>query len=638
MENFKILGNVGEGSFGKVFKAIEKSSGNIYALKFIPKVGHSENELKTIRRECEIQQSLCHPNVIQMISYFETDSEVVAVTEFAEGVLSDLFSPGQRRLPEEKVRNVAIQLLSAMYYLHSNRVLHRDMKPQNILLDSNGTIKVCDFGFAKVLDIHTYVLTSVKGTPLYMAPEIIEEKPYDQGADLWSVGCILYELLVGAPPFCTGSLVQLVRKIRHEAVIWPPGISGICLNFLQGLLEKDSRKRFSWQDLLVHPFVTGHILILSCDKNLPGNPLTNPLTPSQELAKEIQRQDLFQKAPLRTRFLSGVGHQIGGNRRNSTPIQRAPPVAQDFGRPVPPVDIMALRRRNTTAQYGGFQNKDNYITGPMRFNFNPCHGMSNFQICTAQQNIEEMKEFSDRINEKLISKNLSTLNLSSNPVKAIEYNPMLPNTGFASSQPNRAKMEARKMAQEEQEEVENEEWKIFLDEALSDALTSIESILNKNILQMFLSPLKSKNMGAGNLERITTLLMLPMMDSDSSQEKALQLYLDLQILPDFLSLLETQFIASDLLGSETVSAVESLLGLLANWCHGPRQNQFLEQLKDFLNSFGSYNAFRYIIESAKFSSIAKNDVLSTLANLVTVYKDTDFISSILTLESLEDSK
>lgn len=79
----------------------------------------------------------------------------------------------------------------------------------------------------------THVLTSIKGTPLYMAPELIEEHPYDHNADLWSLGCIIYELLVGAPPFCTTSILHLVRLIRHEQVQWPNFISDICISFLQ---------------------------------------------------------------------------------------------------------------------------------------------------------------------------------------------------------------------------------------------------------------------------------------------------------------------------------------------------------------------------------------------------------------------
>ena len=88
-------------------------------------------------------------------------------------------------LPETCVQQMAVDLICALHYLHSHRILHRDVKPQNVLIDSNGAAKLCDFGFARNLTINTYVLTSIKGTPLYMAPEMIDEKPYDHTADLW---------------------------------------------------------------------------------------------------------------------------------------------------------------------------------------------------------------------------------------------------------------------------------------------------------------------------------------------------------------------------------------------------------------------------------------------------------------------
>lgn len=113
--------------------------------------------------------------------------QLVVITEYVESDLYKLLEDGT--LCEDKMRMVACQLLSALYYLHTDRILHRDIKPQNILLTCDGIIKLCDFGFARSMDLNTYVLTSVKGTPLYMAPEIIEEKPYDHNADLWYSFC-----------------------------------------------------------------------------------------------------------------------------------------------------------------------------------------------------------------------------------------------------------------------------------------------------------------------------------------------------------------------------------------------------------------------------------------------------------------
>jgi fused-like protein len=98
--------------------------------------------------------------------------------EFAQGELFEILEDDQC-LPEEVVQSIAKQLVRALHYLHSNRIIHRDMKPQNILIGSGGTVKLCDFGFARAMSCNTMVLTSIKGTPLYMAPELVQEQPYN---------------------------------------------------------------------------------------------------------------------------------------------------------------------------------------------------------------------------------------------------------------------------------------------------------------------------------------------------------------------------------------------------------------------------------------------------------------------------
>nr|XP_025033645.1 serine/threonine-protein kinase 36 [Pelodiscus sinensis] len=233
MEKYHVLEMIGEGSFGRVYKGRRKYSAQVVALKFIPKVGRSEKELKNLQREIEIMRGLHHPNIVQMLDSFETDKEVVVVTDYAEGELFQILED-DGNLPEDQVQDIASQLVSALYYLHSHRILHRDMKPQNILLGKGGLIKLCDFGFARAMSINTMVLTSIKGTPLYMAPELVQEKPYDHTADLWSVGCILYELFVGTPPFYTNSIFQLVSLIIKDPIKWPKTMSPLFKSFLQG--------------------------------------------------------------------------------------------------------------------------------------------------------------------------------------------------------------------------------------------------------------------------------------------------------------------------------------------------------------------------------------------------------------------
>ncbi|XP_059559136.1 serine/threonine-protein kinase 36 isoform X3 [Myotis daubentonii] len=295
MEKYHVLEMIGEGSFGRVYKGRRKYSAQVVALKFIPKLGRSEKELRNLQREIEIMRGLRHPNIVHMLDSFETDKEVVVVTDYAEGELFQILED-DGKLPEDQVQAIAAQLVSALYYLHSHRILHRDMKPQNILLAKDGGIKLCDFGFARAMSTNTMVLTSIKGTPLYMSPELVEERPYDHTADLWSVGCILYELAVGTPPFYTTSIFQLVNLILKDPVRWPPTISPCFKNFLQGLLTKDPRQRLSWPDLLHHPFIAGHVTIITepAGPDL-GTPLTSRLPPELQVLKDQQAHQLAPK-------------------------------------------------------------------------------------------------------------------------------------------------------------------------------------------------------------------------------------------------------------------------------------------------------------------------------------------------------
>ncbi|KPP79117.1 serine/threonine-protein kinase 36-like [Scleropages formosus] len=329
---------IGEGSFGRVYKGRKKFSGQlmtggavalfcseVVALKFIPKVGRSDKELRSLRREIDIMRGLRHPNVILLLDSFDTEREVVVVTEYAEGELFQILED-DGSLPEKQVQVIACQLVSALYYLHSHRILHRDMKPQNILLGKGGVVKLCDFGY---------------GTPLYMSPELVEEKPYDHTADLWSLGCILYELHTGAPPFYTNSIFQLVKLIVQDPVKWPESMSEDCTSFLKGLLTKDPQKRLSWPDLLYHPFVADGVLVLPDSGS--DNPLT--VTPSPGL-QALRLQQVKEKAgphSLEGRLLCKAWErrgkdrkakkgfsengQIGGTRGDSSnkpPTRRAP--------------------------------------------------------------------------------------------------------------------------------------------------------------------------------------------------------------------------------------------------------------------------------------------------------------------------
>ena len=254
MENYHVLHPIGEGSFGKVFKGRRKNSGQTVAIKFISKRGKSEKDLANFRQEIQIMKKLHHENIILLLDSFETPSEFCLITEFGQGELFEILED-DKNLPESEIRKLAQQLVQALYYLHSNRIIHRDMKPQNILISSNGVIKLCDFGFARAMSSNTMVLKSLKGTPLYMAPEIVQELPYNHTVDLWSLGVILYELFVGQPPFYTSNLYSLIQLIVKDPVKYPDNMSPEFKSFLKRLLNKAPQERLSWPDLLEHPFI-----------------------------------------------------------------------------------------------------------------------------------------------------------------------------------------------------------------------------------------------------------------------------------------------------------------------------------------------------------------------------------------------
>ncbi|CEG42671.1 ulk fused protein kinase [Plasmopara halstedii] len=254
MENYHILERIGEGSFGKVYRGRRKYTGHVVALKFVTKQGKSVRDLENLRQEINILRRLNHCNIIAMMDSFETEREFCMVTEYAQGELFQVLED-EHSLPEEEIKKLAIQLIQALYVLHSNRIIHRDMKPQNILIGSKQQIKLCDFGFARAIAHDSSLLRSIKGTPLYMAPELVQEKPYNYTVDLWSLGVILYELAVGKPPFYTDRIVSLIQMIVRDDVKYPSTMSADFQSLLKGLLNKNPAQRLKWPKILDHPFI-----------------------------------------------------------------------------------------------------------------------------------------------------------------------------------------------------------------------------------------------------------------------------------------------------------------------------------------------------------------------------------------------
>eukprot|EP01059_Diplonema_ambulator_P013950 TRINITY_DN24690_c0_g1_i2.p1 TRINITY_DN24690_c0_g1~~TRINITY_DN24690_c0_g1_i2.p1 ORF type:complete len:363 (+),score=73.19 TRINITY_DN24690_c0_g1_i2:63-1151(+) len=216
MEGYEIGDVLGKGSYGCARLAKRRSDGETVVIKVLPTV--QPKDMLAALREIKILGGLDHPNIVKYYASFEADCCIQIVTEYADaGDLSSLISKRRGRPPDNSLTfNITIQVLMALRYLHGNRILHRDLKPANIFLtgSSDGLIvKIGDFGVSTVLKSNTNLAHTFCGTLHYLSPEVCEDKPYNNKADVWAVGCCAYEVLTGKRAFDAKAMLALGNKI-----------------------------------------------------------------------------------------------------------------------------------------------------------------------------------------------------------------------------------------------------------------------------------------------------------------------------------------------------------------------------------------------------------------------------------------
>ena len=215
-EVYEIGDKIHTGTFAVVYECTHKESGAKFAVKVTQRDGSQASSDEIVLHEVGIMNALNHPNIVKVVDFFDQPESYFLVMEHMAG--GDVFDRimDQHQYTERDARDLCKILLQAVQYLHEMGVAHRDLKPQNLLLQTkqdNATIKIADFGFAK--RVHTpKSLTSRCGTPSYVAPEILNSMPYDQSCDMWSVGVILFVILVGIPPFLEDNQERMFDRIK----------------------------------------------------------------------------------------------------------------------------------------------------------------------------------------------------------------------------------------------------------------------------------------------------------------------------------------------------------------------------------------------------------------------------------------
>ncbi|XP_010440445.1 PREDICTED: CBL-interacting serine/threonine-protein kinase 4-like [Camelina sativa] len=241
---------LGSGSFAKVHVARSISTGELVAIKIIDKKRTIDAAMEPrIIREIEAMRRLQnHPNVLKIHEVMATKSKIYLVVEYAAG--GELFTNLVRfgRLNESAARRYFQQLASALSFCHRDGIAHRDVKPQNLLLDKNGNLKVCDFGLSALPEHRSCngLLHTACGTPAYTAPEVIAQRGYDGAkADAWSCGVFLFVLLAGYVPFDDSNIVAMYRKIHKREYRFPSWISKPARSIIYKLLDPNPETRMS---------------------------------------------------------------------------------------------------------------------------------------------------------------------------------------------------------------------------------------------------------------------------------------------------------------------------------------------------------------------------------------------------------
>ncbi|XP_023219561.1 serine/threonine-protein kinase Nek1-like [Centruroides sculpturatus] len=261
MEKYKVIKKLGEGSFGRALLA----SGSNNEFCVIKEIGISRmscKEFDEAKKEVEVLSQMQHPNIVTYRDSFEEDGTLYIIMDYCDG--GDLYTRINNQkgipFPEDVILDWFVQICLAVKHVHDRKILHRDIKSQNIFLTKNGVVKLGDFGIARVLNSTSELARTCIGTPYYLSPEICENKPYNNKSDIWALGCVLYELCTLKHAFEAKNMKNLVLKIiRGSYPPVPPHYSYELRNLINQLFKRNPRDRPTINAILRKPLIVKRI-------------------------------------------------------------------------------------------------------------------------------------------------------------------------------------------------------------------------------------------------------------------------------------------------------------------------------------------------------------------------------------------
>lgn len=256
-ECFDILHEIGSGSYGEVYKVVEKATGTIFALKSLSKAFMKRNDmLKYAISEIKIMQKLVHPFVIPMKSVFEDSSTLHLVLEYCSGGdLEKLLS--RKKLPNMVARAVIGEIILGLEYIHSTDIIYRDLKPANILIDEEGHIKLADFGLATSCIQDFSIISTLVGSPAYISPEILIGEKLTKKADIYSLGIVIHEIITGCLPFEHSKIDLIFSNVKNGKFFFSKDLNKIQVDLIKKLLQRRPEKRPEFDEIKNHAYFQG---------------------------------------------------------------------------------------------------------------------------------------------------------------------------------------------------------------------------------------------------------------------------------------------------------------------------------------------------------------------------------------------